>query len=47
MKKFTRLANYSSVAISNPVSYALAVAESIDFDEPRSYKEAVKNKEAA
>ena len=38
-------ANYLSVVSSNPVAYTLAVPESIDYDEPRSYKEAIKGKE--
>ena len=45
IKKPTRYANYLSVASSNPISYALIVAESIDSNEPRSYKDVIKSKE--
>ena len=44
--KSVRYANYLSAANSNPIAYFLAVGESIDSNEPRSYNEAVKNKEA-
>lgn len=36
-----------SIVDSNPVAYALAAAENIEFDELRLYKEAVQSKDAS
>ena len=46
IKKLAMYANYLSVVSSNPIANTLVIAESIYYDEPRSYKEAVKCKEA-
>ncbi|KAI4344898.1 hypothetical protein L6164_012080 [Bauhinia variegata] len=42
IRRPVRYADSVNIVDSNPIAYALAVAESIDSDEPRSYKEAVK-----
>jgi hypothetical protein len=46
IKKPMRYADYIDIIDTNSIAYALVVAENIDYDEPRSYKEAMQSKKA-
>ena len=41
-----RYVDYVSANVTNPVAFALAVAEEIGREEPRSYKEAMESKDS-